>query len=692
MGVRHFTERLLFQEENMISDWIFYKGSLEDGFSENTDESIFQAVTVPHTWNGIDGQDGCDNNGNTKVTDYYRGDGWYRTRLAFDEADMKGRTFLRFQGANTQCEVYVNSQRVGLHKGGYTAFCFEFTDYIHKGSDNLIAVRVNNSKVPELAPLQADFTFYGGLYRDVELIKKNKIGFDIVTNATRGMEIKTPEVSHEKAVCIISSTVENTYGEPKTVTVSAVIGTECKQADVELPANGKTDISFEFEITSPHLWNGRKDPYLYNVSLTVSENGTELDKIQDEIGLRFFNIDINKGFFLNGKPYPLRGVSRHQDRENIGNALTKAEHDEDFKILYDLGATAVRLAYYPQAEYFYRLCDRSGILVWAEIPFVELIGGDGTYENPDSDRRAFFDCTKLQLKELIKQNFNRASIFCWGIQNEVLMEYSNIMVPFTKELHAYAKELDPYRYTTQATNQKKAYAWESDLICWNVYPGWYGMSRKALGRFCDSMKTSRPLGISEYGAGANFRQQEANPKKVVHNGEWHPEKYQTVSHEEFLKSIDKRDWLWCTFVWNLFDFGSDGRMEGDRHGMNDKGLVSFDRKVKKDAYYLYQAHWSDIHMLQIAESRYTRRRNRLNDIKIFSNSDSVNVYLNGKSLGTKLNADNKLSGMYLWKHKRLKKGENNITAVGKKDGNEIRQKITVTYDPSFPKRQILRDK
>lgn len=438
------------------------------------------------------------------------------------------------------------------------------------------------------------------------------------------------------------------------------------------------------------MWNGRKDPYLYSVKLSLKSKEKTLDELNDQVGFRYYNIDINKGFYLNGNKYPLRGVSRHQDREKIGNALTKAHHDEDFKILFDIGANAVRLAHYPQSEYFYELCDRAGILVWAEIPFVELIGGNGSYENPDDNRKAFFDCTKLQLKELILQNFNHPSIFYWGIQNEVLAEYNNIMIPFSKELHFFAKTLDPYRYTTQATNQKSAYEWTSDLICWNVYPGWYGMNKKSLGKFMDRMKTNKPIGISEYGAGANYNQQENKPKRIKHNGQWHPEQYQTICHEAYLKEIDKRDYLWCTFVWNLFDFGSDGRNEGNRPGMNDKGLVSFDRKTKKDAYYLYQAHWSDTHMLYITENRYTKRRKKYNDIKIFSNSDEITLYINGKYIRKKYQSENDLFGRFIWKKCKLNKGENTIKAIGTNGNSNIEKSIIIYHSSKYNKKQIIK--
>ncbi len=672
-----------------IENWQFHKGTLDNGFAADCDPALFAPVTVPHTWNNIDGQDGCPTGKTIKDTDYYKGDGWYRTCLAISDTQARGRVFLRFEGANSRCTVYVNGQEIGSHKGGYTAYCAEITDNVHPGADNLLAVRVSNAKVPEIAPLQADFTFYGGLYRPVELLFRPNLSFCLTDHGTRGLEITTPAVTREQATCTLTVAAENITERAETITFTATLGEEYKeQCTLTLPPQSRTPHTFTFTIDRPHLWDGRRDPYLYPVAVTLAQDGNPLDSVQDEIGFRYYHIDKEKGFFLNGRPYPLRGVSRHQDREGLGNALTQKEHDEDFAILNELGVTAVRLAHYPQAEYFYRLCDRAGILVWAEIPFLELVGGSGSYRQPDSDRTAFFACTRLQLEEMIHQNRNHPAIFCWGLQNEVLMQYDDVMVPFMEDLHTFAKALDPQRPTTQATNQKTAYGWKSDLICWNVYPGWYGMPYTALGRFMDKMRTDRPLGISEYGAGANYHQQEANPRRVQHDGQWHPEQYQTKCHGAFIDAIDRRPYLWCTFVWNLFDFGSDGRKEGDRPGMNDKGLVSFDRKVKKDAYYLYQAHWSDVPMLHIADRRYTHRRRRHWDIQVFSNADRVTLTVNGRVIGTKTQAENDRKGTYIWRHCKLQTGANTIAATGTKDGVTVTDSYTVDCDRHYPKRQV----
>lgn len=673
-------------------NWKFFKGKAENAYSAELDDSGWETVSIPHTWNNIDGQDGTAGGGkDIKITDYFRGDGWYRKKIFIDKSDIDKQIFIRFQGSNIQTELFVNGVFAGIHKGGYTAFLFDITPYIHFGSENLIVVKVNNEYTEEIAPLTADFTFYGGIYREIELIKKEKVHFGFGKFSTRGIKITTAHVTDERAECCITANIENNSSESKKLKIAARIGksecfiknpliktmdfTECAESvfcdekvfETDIEPDAVQEIEFCFEIENPHLWNGRKDPFLYGAVLELSENGAVLDCVSDTFGLRYFEVDNEKGFLLNGKSYNLRGVSRHQDREGLGNALTVKEHNEDFAMIYDMGVNSIRLAHYPQAEYFYRLCDYYGIVVWAEIPVVDLIGGSGTYENPSNERKEFFRTTKAQLKEMINQNYNHPSIVCWGIQNEIKAEFDDVMRSFTKELHNIAKAEDEYRYTVMATNHPGASEWKSDLAAWNVYPGWYGMSRKQLGWFMDKNRFSRPTGISEYGAGGNHNQHKLKPKRPKHNGQWHPEEYQTISHEAFLKSIDERDYLWCTYVWNMFDFGSDGRNEGNRPGMNDKGLVSFDRKIKKDSYYLYQSNWSKYPMVHITSKRLEKRK-RKTFFKVYSNCGSVTLYVNEKAVKTISSDQNKQKGIFIFKGVKLAKGQNLVCAAVESDG------------------------
>lgn len=685
----------------MTSVWKFFKGECKFGSQKNFDDSKWETVTLGHTWNNIDGQDGTAGGKNINETDYFRGDGWYRKHLNADEIKSGKKYFLRFAGANMQAEVFVNGERVGSHKGGYTAFRFDVTDYLVCGEENVIAVRVNNERVSEIAPITADFTFYGGLYREVDLIEKNPVHFAVKSLADGELQISTPNVTQEAAECVIRAALKNDTDKEQNLSVCAEItstpsweknpyitrvdfdsNTESnlsaplrQSRSIVLSSGDECELSFTFNINSPHLWNGRQDPFLYGAHLTVSCGDEILDTVSDEFGFRYFSVDKKKGFLLNGRPYPLRGVSRHQDRELLGNALTKKEHNEDFSIIYDLGVTAIRLAHYPQANYFYRLCDRYGIVVWAEIPFVDLVGGDGSFENPNSERKEFFSVTKHQLSELIRQNYNRPSIVCWGMQNEVKAQFDDVMKPFMRKLHDLAKSEDPYRLTTQATNQPKAESWQSDLAAWNVYPGWYGMSRKQLGSFMDKRnKCKKPMAISEYGAGGNHLQHCERPKKVLHDGQFHPEEYQTLCHESFLKSINERQYLWATFVWNMFDFGSDGRNEGGRPGMNDKGLVSFDRKVKKDSYFLYQSNWSKFPMVHITESRNTERTRRRTEVKVYSNCESVTLSLNGAEIKTVSSNRNRQKGIFVFKVK-LQNGENVLKAVAANGDEKLTDEV-----------------
>lgn len=671
----------------MNKNWKFYKGYLENGFSPSLDDSDWEDVNLGHTWNNIDGQDGNPTAKNINDTDYYRGDGWYRKYIELEKEDKDKLLYLRFQGANIQADVYVNGKLAGSHKGGYTAFNINITPYVDFESANLIAVRVNNERTEEIAPITADFTFYGGIYREMELVRKNAVHFGFGEYSSRGLKISTPTVTDNLAVCTVEAIIENNSDKAQELCVNALISQSSdfdkneyiKNVDFNIDsvtgekqiaeqsekiiaeANSHKAVSFTFEIKNPILWNGRENPYLYETALSIEKNGEMLDFASDKIGFRYYSVDKDNGFFLNGKSYPLRGVSRHQDREGLGNALTKKEHDEDFALIYDMGVTAIRLAHYPQAEYFYNMCDRYGIVVWAEIPFVDEVGGNGSYENPDERRREFFNTTKHQLRELINQNYNHPSIVCWGLQNEVRAKYDDVMIELMNELYDVAKAEDKYRLLTQATNQKTAYNWKSDLLAWNIYPGWYGMRRTQLGWFMDKNRCGRPLGISEYGAGGNHTQHTERPKRPKHDGQWHPEEYQTLCHEAFIKQINKRQYLWSTFVWNMFDFGSDGRNEGAHPGMNDKGLVSFDRKVKKDSYYVYQCNWSKHPMVQIAETRNTNRKKRLTCVKVYSNCDNVTLYNNGKKIKTAAKEKCRQRGIFkfnIW----LCKGENKLCA------------------------------
>lgn len=645
-------------------------------------EGTQQMVTLPHTWNAVDGQRGSkEYKPGGQDIDYWRGECRYSRSLTLDESYADKQVYLRFDGVNTIAKVSVNGKLVGAHIGGYTAFQFDITSLVHAG-ENTLEVLADNSARQTVAPLSADFTFYGGIYRDVHLIAKDRVCLGSEPGNYKCVKVRQDSVNHQSAAITVTAWPENHLEREVDAALEITVSdgeraVATASRNISLSSGEAGTVQESFEINAPHLWNGRKDPFRYRVSVRLLVDGRETDCAESLVGLRFFHVDPKKGFFLNGEAYPLRGVSRHQDRDGLGNAITEKEHREDFQILYDIGATSVRLAHYPQADLFYDLCDEYGIVVWAEIPFVDIVGGSGSYEHPDEERAAFFASTKSQLTELIRQNYNHPSICFWGLENEVRAKYNDVMVLFMEELYALAKTEDSTRLVTHADNHVGARVWKSDLYAWNYYPGWYGGSRRGLGSFMDSQHRTykKPVAISEYGAGGSVNQHTFSKKKPVPTGLWHPEEYQSLCHESFIRQIQKRDYLWATYVWNLFEFASNWRHEGDRFGVNDKGLVTFDRKIKKDAYYIYQAAWSDHPVLHIASRRYQERPAGKTLIKIYTNLPQVTLTAGGRTytLTSKGKAPFVLS-----KKIKLSPGEYTITAHGTGNGETIEDSFALT--------------
>lgn len=688
--------------------WVFFQGSARNAEKVEYNDSAFEYVDLPHTWNAEDGADG----GN----DYYQGDGWYRRHLSYRSSFDGKRVYLYFEGVNRECVVYVNGTEVGSHRGGYTAFYIDITDSLQEG-DNLIAVKANNAIAQDLAPLSGDFTQYGGIYRDVSLVLTGETHVDTSDLGANGLYMTTTNVSSSSAKVGVASTIVNDSAAEKSVTIRYELAIPADgtidwideiptdwlsfdPADMTV-AGGKTIHSTEetvsiaagksytfnedFTVSNPHLWNGLADPFRYVGTISVTCDGEVTDVVREYIGLRTFDVDAEMGAFLNGKSYNLRGVSRHQDREGMGNALTTAEHNEDFAMIYEMGCNSIRLAHYPQADYFYDLCDQYGLLVWAEIPFVNAVGGTGSYEAPDETRASFFETTRTQMKELIRQQYNHPSIIVWGIHNEVQPQYEDVMLSFCEELADLCREEDPTRLTTQATANASTPNWGgSDLICTNLYPGWYYSDYTQLGYYIDYFRDQvgdRPVGISEYGLGANYEQHcEGDPATVCLSGDHYEyEEYQSEGHESYIDQINQMDYLWCTFVWNMFDFGSDGRYEAQVGGINNKGLVSMDRTVKKDAFYLYKANWSDLPTLHINSSRFTYRESDSIVVKGYSNCDSVSLYVNGELIGTKTQEELEQETVFKWKDVALKAGKNTVKMVGTLDGQEYTDEVEWYY-------------
>ena len=646
-GMSMFAQR---QDILLNNDWNFR-------FSHQVQKGTEVRVDLPHTWNAQDALSG-------KI-DYKRGIGNYEKNL-FIRPEWKGkRLFIRFEGVNNIADVFINRRHIGEHRGGYGAFIFEITGKVEYGKENSILVRVNNGEQLDIMPLVGDFNFYGGIYRDVHLLITDETCISPLDYASPGVRLIQDSVSHRyaKVRAIVDLSNGSSGNQEVELNVRLLDGQRVVKEgtkNVNLSGNEVMQQELTFEIDQPHLWNGRQDPFLYQAEVTLFRNGQMVDRVTQPLGLRFYRIDSDKGFFLNGKHLPLKGVCRHQDRSEVGNALRPQHHEEDVALMLEMGVNAVRLAHYPQATYFYDLMDKNGIIVWAEIPFV----GPGGYNDKGFvDLPAFRANGKEQLKELIRQHYNHPSICVWGLFNE-LTELGDNPVEYIKKLNVLAHQEDTTRPTTSASNQMGDLNFITDAIAWNRYDGWYGGTPADLGKWLDRMHKDHPkicIAISEYGAGASIYHQQDSLVKTVPTSWWHPENWQTYYHIENWKTISSRPYVWGSFVWNMFDFGAAHRTEGDRPGINDKGLVTFDRKVRKDAFYFYKANWNrEEPMLYLTGKRNTVRTQRLQTITAFTNQAGAELFVNGKSYG-KTTPDS--YAILEWKNVELQPGENEIKVV-----------------------------
>jgi beta-galactosidase len=662
--------------QNMIpvtDGWKFIRADVNSAETVAFDDSKWSQITLPHTWNDKDTLSGPN---------YYRGPGWYRIKLAIPETAKDKRVFIHFEAASLVADVYFNGVHLGQHRGGFTAFCYELTPYVKKDGPNILAVRVDNSSFEDVPPLSGDFNIQGGIYRSVWLIIKNPVCITPLDYASDGVYIKQAEVTKEEAIIDITAKVSNGLDKPVSAHILALegdangifpIAIRKIVAVVKIDAGKTVSLHDKVQITNPHLWNGRKDPYMYQVKVELTCDGNKVDEVTEQIGLRYYGVDANKGFFLNGESYPLHGVDRHQDRPGKGWAISYADQDEDANLIMEIGATCVRLAHYPHSNYFLSLCDKTGLVVWAEIPLVNQV-----YGTP-----AFAENAKQQLTELIRQRYNHPSIFFWSLYNELGNSGKcDDPRPLLTELQSIAKQEDSTRLTTAASNDPSN-KWPgvrkiADLIAWNPYPGWYYGSPSQMNQLIDKYKrdaNDKPIGISEYGAGANIKQHEQNMKKgPTPGGKWHPEEWQTIVHEENYAAIEARPYIWGSFVWVMFDFGSAGRNEGDTHGINDKGLVTADRKTRKDAFYFYKAKWTTEPFVYITSRRHTERSDPNTTVKIYSNCDSVELRVNGQTIGSQTGK----SCVFKWFDIRLKPGLNTIEAMTTRDGKTYADKCEWT--------------
>lgn len=583
-------------------NWKFVK---QAGNAAEAMQAEGERISLPHTWNAEDGQDG----GN----DYYRGTCWYIKELTEVEKTEEEEVYLEFLGAAMISDVYLNGEKLFHHEGGYSTFRVNLTAYLTE--KNVLAVAVDNGDNTICYPQKADFTFYGGLYRSVNLLVVPREHFALDYCGTPGIKL-TPEVDLETKKANVTVEVW-TSGNPKEVTITAAEETK----NVEVSGNYAKTV---FEIEQVHLWDGLEDPYLYSAEAVLASG----DRVSTRFGCRTFEMDSQKGFLLNGRSYPLRGVSRHQDVKGVGNALSLEDHQRDMEIIKELGATTLRLAHYQHAQEFYDLCDENGLVVWAEIPYITM---------HMSSARAN---TLSQMEELIVQNYNHPSICCWGLSNEITA--ASAVDEDLLENHRLLNDLCHRLDATRPTTMANVFMLEidspileiPDINSYNLYFGWYLGDLEQNEEFFDEYHEKYPdrvIGFSEYGADANPQYQSSKPEKGDYT-----ESYQAVYHEHMLKMIEERPWLWATHVWNLFDFAADGRDEGGKHGENQKGLVTIDRRLKKDAFYLYKAAWNQKEpFVHLCGKRYADRAEEMTEVKVYSNQPEVTLFVDGNEVETK---------------------------------------------------------
>lgn len=612
---------------NINSGWLFSKDAEK---VPNVLPDNWQEVDLPHTWNGDDGQDG----GN----DYYRGTCYYAKELDGSLFDDGKVCYLEFRGVNSTAEIFFNGEKLITHHGGYSTFRVKIPQV---KSSNLLVVAADNSPNDFVYPQVADFTFYGGIYRDVNLITVEENHFDLDYYGAPGIAV-TPTVN----------------GSDADVKIQAYVSVKEKcDISFEIYDNGELILSRKSDTDNPetqmtikdvHLWDSVNDPHLYTAKAVMIKDGSEIDCVFADFGCRTYSIDPEKGFILNGRPFALRGVARHQDRPKIGNALKYEHHKEDIELICEMGANTVRLAHYQHDQAFYDLCDQKGLVVWAEIPYISKHMPKG------------LDNTVSQMTELICQNYNHPSIVVWGLSNEITMNGAadSSLLENHRKLNELAHKLDKTRLTTIAVlsmcSPSEEYVTIPDVISYNHYFGWYGGNVAMNGTWFDDFHKKYPgrcVGLSEYGCEA-LNWHTSDPQQGDYT-----EEYQTYYHEELIKQIAKRPYLWATHVWNMFDFAADARSEGGENGMNHKGLVTFDRKYKKDSFYAYKAWLSKEPFVHICSKRYVDRVEDVTEVTVYTNQPQVELFANGKSLGVMKR------GEYPFYHYKVKnEGETKLVA------------------------------
>lgn len=652
--------------------WRFLRADTPAAETVAFDDTVagWSDVAVPHTWNALDGQDGGNN--------YYRGIGWYRRHLTAPAEVTPGgrRAYLQFDGANTVTDVYLNGAHLGQHRGGFAAFRYDVTAMLTAG-DNLLAVKVDNRSVPDVAPLSADFTFFGGLYRDVHLLTTDALHVDVEDFASPGVYLSSRNLSGGAGDVWARVRVKSSARTTAAVQVALALvdargvlaGRFTAPAPVAVAGDQTVEVTLGGTVAQPHRWDGRRDPYLYTAHVEIGHDGTVTDVVAQPFGFRDFTVDPATGFSLNGRPYDLHGVNRHQDRLNLGWAITDQQHDEDMALIAEMGASAIRLAHYQHAQHFYDLCDRQGLVAWAEIPLVNNIAASP----------AFSDNARQQLTELIRQSYNHPAIVLWGVGNEQRVNDAPTNA-LLGQLADLAGSEDATRLSTYAHccgSDTVGLPTHTQVAGYNEYFGWYTGTYSQFGAWADGLHAARPtvpIAVSEYGAGAALSQHADSPPPPVPAGPDHPEEYQALLHEATWKQMATRPFLWGKFIWNMFDFAVDSRAEGDTIGRNDKGMVSYDRRTRKDAFFWYKANWSSEPLVHITGRRFNPRTTATIAVKVYSNLDNVTLTVNGTALPAQTSSDH----IFIFPGVALKPGDNHVDAQASTGATTARDNVTWT--------------
>lgn len=653
--------------------WEFKKGpfptdAMQTAARWNAD---WEQVNVPHTWNADDMQ--------KKTNNFYAGVAYYRKHYVFPESLEGKRLFLRFEGVGACAEVYVNGYLVGTHKGAYSAFVCEIGSQVRLGEENEIVVKADNAARPDVIPVNhALFGVYGGIYRPVWLIVTEPCNIVVNDCASPGVYITQKNVSKQSADVSVRVKLDNATLAPAALELENAIYTregklvKVHRQSFELTPQGVQSYVSDFKISHPHLWQGREDPYLYKVVSRLKQDGQVIDEVIQPLGLRKYEAVAGKGFFLNGKKYPMYGVTRHQDWWGMGSALTNREHDFDLEQIMEVGATTVRFAHYQQSDYIYSRCDTLGLIIWAEIPFVNRVTGQE------------WDNVHQQMRELIRQSFNHPSIYVWGIHNEVYHPHG-YTAALTQSVHDLCKLEDPDRYTVAVNGYGHAehpVNGNTDIQGMNRYFGWYEKKIQDIKPWIEKMEKEYPwqrLMLTEYGADANIEHQTELLGDALNWGsDFYPETFQTKTHEYQWGVISQHPYILASYLWNMFDFAVPQWKRGGVDARNMKGLITFDRKIRKDAFYWYKANWSKEPVLYLTQRRNTERERRETSVTVYSNLGTPRVFLNGREL------DGVRKGYtdvhYIFDQVTLAEGRNVLRAVIVSDGKEYTDEIVWNYN------------